>query len=292
MRQPRWLKLMLAACLCLFTTAWAVDLQPQGQIAAGLAAEPALPPPQIHPLPPTLAAWQATGQGDYFDAVTPTSVGYLVWSTFPIRVYIQPVDAADSTGRSQAWYEAVSQAVQEWTTYLPLVTTDAADQSDITILRLAPAIRLAPATAPNQALIDRLPRVRAAETRYELFLQRHQSASEPLSTTLIHRFTIQLTPNQAADYTKATARHELGHALGIWGHSPLPTDTMYFSQVRNPATISQRDINTLKRIYQQPTRLGWMFPKSNSAAGVYSVQTSVGWKQLHIKNIENNGAPA
>jgi predicted Zn-dependent protease len=32
---------------------------------------------------------------------------------------------------------------------------------------------------------------------------------------------------------------------------------MYFSQVREPPPISARDINTLKRIYQQPTRLGW-----------------------------------
>jgi predicted Zn-dependent protease len=31
----------------------------------------------------------------------------------------------------------------------------------------------------------------------------------------------------------------------------------YFSQVRNPPPISPRDVNTLKRIYQQPTSLGW-----------------------------------
>ena len=37
------------------------------------------------------------------------------------------------------------------------------------------------------------------------------------------------------------------------------TDVLYFSQVRNPPAISARDVNTLKRVYEQPTRLGWEF---------------------------------
>jgi hypothetical protein len=35
---------------------------------------------------------------------------------------------------------------------------------------------------------------------------------------------------------------------------------MYFAQVRTPPVISARDINTLKRVYQQPTQLGWPIP--------------------------------
>jgi predicted Zn-dependent protease len=74
--------------------------------------------------------------------------------------------------------------------------------------------------------------------------------------------TIQLSPDQSDRYTLATARHELGHALGIWGHSPLETDAMYFSQVRDSPEISIRDVNTLKHIYEQPTRLGWPLPEN------------------------------
>ncbi|MFM6754387.1 MAG: peptidase, partial [Dolichospermum sp.] len=74
---------------------------------------------------------------------------------------------------------------------------------------------------------------------------------------LYHRFTILLSPSQTGEYVLSAARHELGHALGIWGHSLSPTDTMYFSQVRNPPLISVRDVNTLKRIYEQSTSLGW-----------------------------------
>lgn len=239
-----------------------VTVQPSfGQILP-IKADASLPALQSHPLPPSLSQWQDPNhQGDYFDAVQPTPVGYLIWSTFPVKVYLQPPDAEPDleqdlaqTERSKAWYEAVSQALQEWEIYLPLERVAAPETADIAILRVAPALQR-PNPNAAQAPIDRLPRIRSAETRYEIYVDHSGETA-----TLAHRFTIQLSPNQTVDYTKATARHELGHALGIWGHSPLQTDALYFSQVRNPPTISYRDINTLKRIYEQPTRLGWTIP--------------------------------
>jgi hypothetical protein len=32
---------------------------------------------------------------------------------------------------------------------------------------------------------------------------------------------------------------------------------MYFAQTRDIPPIYSRDINTLKKVYQQPTKLGW-----------------------------------
>lgn len=50
-----------------------------------------LPPAQAHPLPPALAQWtDSKGQGDYFDQVRKVKAGFLVWSHFPIKVYIAP----------------------------------------------------------------------------------------------------------------------------------------------------------------------------------------------------------
>ena len=81
-------------------------------------------------------------------------------------------------------------------------------------------------------------RARSAETRYQLH--------EDENGTLSQSFVIWLSPMQVGKYLPAAARHEFGHALGIWGHSPEKSDVMYYSQVAEPPPISARDINTLE----------------------------------------------
>lgn len=59
--------------------------------------------------------------------------------------------------------------------------------------------------------------------------------------------------NQMSDQNfRFTCLHEIGHALGIKGHSPSPDDLMFFSTsvTARPAALSSRDINTLKKIYK------------------------------------------
>ncbi|MBF2066212.1 MAG: peptidase [Calothrix sp. C42_A2020_038] len=188
-----------------------------------------------HPLPATLLRWQDANSGDYFDSVKATEVGYLIWSNFPVKVYIETPKNLNNN-QADAWVKAVSSTVQEWNTYLPLQIVEAPESADITILRKAPPLQGNP------------PRARSAQTTYSLYTK---------NNILYHRFIILLSPSQTGDYLIAAARHELGHALGIWGHSPLQSDSLYFSQVRKPPLISHRDVNTLKRVYEQPTKLGW-----------------------------------
>jgi predicted Zn-dependent protease len=230
--------------LALLTGFWGVNAEETSQ---------ALPALQVHPLPPTLTRWQAPPQtGDYFSAIKSTPVGYLVWSTFPIKVYLDrpPSDdeASASNRRFRQWVVAVRQAIQEWTPYLPLTEVEDATQADIIIRRSPPP--LGTAVNPETGKVE-IARARSAQTRYEFYLS---SAHPPV---LSHRMTIQISPGLSDLSILSATRHELGHALGIWGHSQLETDALYFSQVRNPPPISARDINTLKKIYQQPTRLGW-----------------------------------
>jgi len=197
-------------------------------------------PPKPHPLPPRLAQWQdRTNSGDYFSQVTTTQVGYLIWSQFPIRVYVELPKAVNGK-QAQEWVNTVSQAVQEWSVYLPLTLVEQPEVANIKIVQKAPPLQTSPES--------KIPRARSALTTYELYLN---------NKVLSHRFTILVSPNQIGNYLTAAVRHEFGHALGIWGHSPLQTDALYFSQVRNPPPISPRDVNTLKRIYEQPTSLGW-----------------------------------
>ncbi|MEH1848494.1 MAG: peptidase [Nostoc sp.] len=212
---------------------------------------PILSSPKPHPLPFTLAQWQdSTNSGDYFSQVTTTQVGYLVWSQFPVRVYLEPPKAV-SEKQAQAWVNGVLQGVQEWSTYLPLTIVEQPEIADITIVRKAPPLQISPGS--------NIPRARSAQTTYELYTS---------NKVLFHRFTIFLSPSQTGEYLIAATRHEFGHALGIWGHSPLQTDALYFSQVRNPSPISARDVNTLKRVYQQSTSLGWYLVDNSKSSSL------------------------
>ncbi len=48
---------------------------------------------------------------------------------------------------------------------------------------------------------------------------------------------------------KGIAVHEMGHAIGIKGHSPDPNDIMFYAKARKSSAPSQRDINTIGMLY-------------------------------------------
>lgn len=194
------------------------------------------PLPKTHPLLLQLAQWEdKTKSGDYFEQIQTTKVGYLIWSEFPVRIYIETPRNLNPN-LAATWVQTITQTVQEWGQYLPLQIVPNAEIADIQIMRKVPPLQGNP------------PRARSALATYELYTQ---------DNFLRHKFTILLSPSQTGKFLLAASRHELGHALGIWGHSLDQADALYFSQVANPPQISARDVNTLKRIYQQPTSLGW-----------------------------------
>ncbi len=57
-----------------------------------------------------------------------------------------------------------------------------------------------------------------------------------------------MTKEQALEKIKQISMHQVGHALGIYGHSPAPEDIMYSNFSVNK--LSERDKNTIKEIYK------------------------------------------
>ena len=49
-----------------------------------------------------------------------------------------------------------------------------------------------------------------------------------------------------------TMLHEMGHALGFWGHSPDPADIMYYQVTGKTPRLSERDRSTLRKLYSRP----------------------------------------
>jgi len=236
---------VLAIAFCL-TILFAQTVYPQTPDTSNL------PPAKVHPLPQSLANWNSAKPENYFKQIESTPLGYLVWTKFPIEVYIDsiPLENTAANQRFQQWTTAAQKAIAEWNEYLPLTETTAKDKADIFILRSQP--KREAKLNPETGLYD-IPRAVAAQTNYKFYL-----TEEPIAIAM--RMTVEVSPNFTGVSLLATMRHELGHALGLWGHSPNENDALYFSQVSDPPAISDRDINTLKQVYQQPTKLGWQIP--------------------------------
>lgn len=212
-----------------------------------------LPTPAKHPLPTSLNQWKDNPySGDYFEQIEPSIGGYLIFSKFPIKVYfdrpLNPNDPAASTRRFNQWVKAVEKSISDWNKYLPIVEVSQPELAEIIIERTDPPInsQIDPETGNLQ-----IPRAKTAQTRYQFYVKNEH---------LFHKMIIQISPSLGKLATLSASRHELGHGLGIWGHSPQENDALYFSQVNPSIPISARDINTLKKIYEQPTRLGWPLP--------------------------------
>lgn len=214
---------------------------PQAQQRAQALEKIPVLPDLLHP------SRYAPKAGDYYQAVAGTSVG-LLWTEFPIKVF------ADSP--PEKWRRALQEALDAWMSVFPLQTVSARGRADI-VLSWAKLPKRTVGTEGDSVQV-RKEDDRVVSRRKQSFIILDDS----------HRWSER--------EMRAVVLHELGHALGIGGHSDGSRDVMFpqeviifevskvlaqpgasgFSGVSLPKRINTkltpRDINTLIRLYNCP----------------------------------------
>jgi predicted Zn-dependent protease len=172
-----------------------------------------------------------------FNVFTPNYVAdlehVLWWRSFPLTIAFtndityngQSAQAHFKSG-FDAWMSATGGAV---------ATTWVTDPSKAQI-----TVRFAKITAPQQG-----------EELGVTVANYYQSSLEMVSAEVTINLWDGMTPQQFANDV-ATATHEMGHALGISGHSTVKADLMYPSfNLNESIALTARDVNTLKSLYPQ-----------------------------------------
>ncbi len=188
--------------------------------------------------------------GDFMDTSFRQSDGrFLRWTNLPVRVHVRNATSHEET--------LTKKALERWQPHFPLTSADSPYSADVIVDWQGTVTPQIPVTRPILHL-DTEKTIRTVVlvnmTPYKT-LSRHQDTDDVLLRGLLH---------------------QLGHAFGIWGHSRVPDDIMFPSQdfeytdipdrwrrrsprpsdLTDPASVknpwpSQRDINTLTRIYSQ-----------------------------------------
>jgi predicted Zn-dependent protease len=163
--------------------------------------------------------------GDYYSTIRKFQTGNVArWQHFPVLIHLPP-------NTPELWHKNLIEDVKKWSIYIPMRT--AADYESFVI---------------DVKWENKLPPGIFGITRVE--------GSGAGLKVIIFLLRPTFYPADVPEPTlQAVFLHELGHAIGLYGHSENKADVMYLDEKVSkkvpPAvnTISQRDLNTLKRIY-------------------------------------------
>jgi hypothetical protein len=144
--------------------------------------------------------------------------------------------------RERRWQPAIEAALTRWQEVLPIERVPDPDQAQVLVVHRRPP------------LVHREGRQRASHGRTTLTSRYVNRAGRwRLEPSLV----VMVDSTQRQEGIQATALHELGHAFGLWGHSPDQGDVMAATPGARPLLhLSPRDLATLNWLYRQPTTYG------------------------------------
>jgi predicted Zn-dependent protease len=179
----------------------------------------------------------STSTSDYVDSVAPKGVYCWPLKRMPIRVCIQPGSAVD--GYRDTFRQIALHSLREW--------IEAANHH--LTWRLVQDPKEADITVSWTSSKDDFPHGTEQGITKIVFTHSHAitHADIKICTVPVYGESHEILSDQAMELT---CLHEIGHALGINGHSPSNSDVMFFCERAFPVTrLSQRDRSTIARLY-------------------------------------------
>lgn len=230
---------------------------------------------------------QAHGGETYIEDVFHVTEGKVIrWARFPLRVYIDEPKKVEHF--HPGYIKAVDAALAAWKRgsngFVDFVPVKNKDASDIRILwadtayedrfdddsgakktnydalkppKPSPVSRvLQIASMVTPGYFSLLPQAANAAVNYTM-LKQLQVIIDESTLTIGLKQTETMTPEQAQAWVQAVLTHEIGHALGIKGHSHHTEDLMAERPVsqKTPPGPTLRDLNTLREIYSRKADL-------------------------------------
>jgi predicted Zn-dependent protease len=178
---------------------------------------------------------QANRPDDYFSEATLTGVHRWPASLMPLKIYLKSGDGVPFY--KEQYNDILKRAFTDWANVssgkMRVSFVDSPDPANIVCSWTSDPAQLANAAE-------------AGETQLSL------NSKGILRATIVF-LTVPLV--QALPITdnrlRVTCLHEVGHALGLTGHTRNPADIMFFSSriSDDPRDLTQRDKNTLVRLY-------------------------------------------